>query len=122
MSQHSVLARTLVTDAPWHEGAFVQGVRLAQTSPSVLSSLFATRTLALFDTWPVEQHSSFLSGLLIGEELRAMAPTAGQPLLLVGSPTLTARYACALHSLGHRSQALHDQATWAGHAALARSL
>ena len=123
LSQHSVLSRTLVADAPWHEGAFVHGVQLAHTTPSELSGIFATRTLALFDTWPAEQHSSFLSGLLIGEELRAMAPAAGTaPILLVGSPLLTARYACALQALGRPSTALHDDATWAGHAALARSL
>ena len=121
LSQHSILSRTLPTDAPWHEDAFVQGLQLAQRTPSVLSSIFATRTLALFGSWPVEQHPSFLSGLLIGEELRAMA-RPGSAVLLVGSTLLTQRYAAALHSLGIHSQSLGDEATWAGHAALAQAL
>jgi 2-dehydro-3-deoxygalactonokinase len=121
LSQHSILSRTLPADAPWHEGAFVHGVQLAQRSPSVLSGIFATRTLALFDSLPAEQHPSFLSGLLIGEELRAMT-RPGSTVLLVGNALLTQRYAVALHSLGMASQSLSDEATWAGHAALAQQL
>ena len=92
LSQHSILSRTLPADAPWHETGFRHGVLLAQQTPSVLSSIFATRTLALFDTLPAEQHASFLSGLLIGEELRAMQPQRSSRLLLVGSAALTQRY------------------------------
>jgi 2-dehydro-3-deoxygalactonokinase len=121
LSQQSILSRTLPADAPWHEGAFLHGVQLAQRTPSVLSSIFATRTLALFGSLPAAQHPSFLSGLLIGEELRAMA-RPGSTVLLVGSALLTQRYAAALHSLGLGSQSLGDEATWAGHAALAQAL
>ena len=123
MGQHSILARTLQPDAPWSDSAFRQGVQLAQRTCSVLSSLFATRTLALFDTLPADEHASFLSGLLIGEELRAMCGRAVLgTVLLVGHATLTERYAQALALLGLPSQCLHDTATWAGHAALARTL
>ena len=125
LSQHSILSRTLVADAPWHEAAFVQAVQLAQRTPSVLSSLFGTRTLALFDTLPAAQHSSYLSGLLIGEELRAMAAGAhhpASPLLVVGNAALCARYTSALQALGHSARPLGDEATWAGHRALAHHL
>ena len=122
LSQHSILSRTLPADAPWHETGFRHGVLLAQQTPSVLSSIFATRTLALFDTLPAEQHASFLSGLLIGEELRAMQPDSIGALLLVGSAALTPRYQCALQALGLTARSLGDEATWAGHLALARHL
>jgi 2-dehydro-3-deoxygalactonokinase len=122
LSQHSILSRTLPTDAPWDKAVFGHAVQLAQDTPSVMSSIFATRTLALFDTLPLSSHPSFLSGLLIGEELRAMHPSPHTPLLLVGHPTLTARYACALHTLGRTGRCLGDEATWAGHRALARHL
>jgi 2-dehydro-3-deoxygalactonokinase len=121
LSQQSILSRTLPANAPWHEGAFVHGVQLAQRTPSVLSSIFTTRTLALFGSLPAAQHPSFLSGLLIGEELRAMA-RPGSTVLLVGSALLAQRYATALHSMGLSSQSLGDEATWAGHAALAQQL
>ncbi len=122
LSQHSILSRTLVADAPWHEDIFRQAVLLAQRTPSVLSSIFATRTLALFDTLPTAQHPSFLSGLLIGEELRAMRAHNSGTLLLVGSATLTLRYRCALQALGLDVLSFGDEATWAGHLALARHL
>lgn len=122
LSQHSILSRTLAADAPWHEDTFRQAALLAQRTPSVLSSIFATRTLALFDTLPSERHPSFLSGLLIGEELRAMQSHPHGVLLLVGSAALTLRYHCALQALGLNAQSLGDEATWAGHLALARHL
>ncbi len=122
LSQHSILARTLVADAAWHEATFRDAVLLARRTPSVLSSIFATRTLALFDTLPAEQHSSFLSGLLIGEELRAMQSHSHGTLLLVGNATLTHRYQCALQAMGLKAQSLGDEATWAGHLALTRAL
>ncbi len=122
LSQHSILSRTLPAEAPWHGVTFRHAVQLAQRTPSVLSSIFATRTLALFDTLPAEQHASFLSGLLIGEELRAMQAHNTDALLLVGSATLTSRYACALQTLGCSARSLGDEATWAGHLALAKHL
>ena len=122
LSQHSILSRTLPADAPLCEDTFCQAVLLAQRTPSVLSSIFATRTLALFNTLPAEQHPSFLSGLLIGEELRAMQAHSSGALLLVGSAALTHRYQCALQALGLSSRSLADEATWAGHLALAQHL
>ena len=122
LSQNSILSRTLPADAPFHEHTFAEAVRLAQRSPSVLSSIFATRTLALFDTLPAEHHPSFLSGLLIGEELRAMRPAHDAELLLVGSSGLTSRYQVGLQALGLQARCLGDEATWAGHLALARHL
>jgi len=125
LSQHSLLSRTLVADAPWHEAVFVQAVLLAQRTPSVLSSIFSTRTLALFDTVPAAQHASHLSGLLIGEELRAMhlaTPHDQAPLLQVGNAALCRRYALALQALGLTATSFGDEATWAGHRALANHL
>ena len=76
---------------------------------------------ALFDRLPREHLASHLSGLLIGEEVRT-ATRDSAPVLLVGSTALTTRYALALHALGQTCQVLTEEATWAGHAALARRL
>ncbi len=122
LSQPSFLSRTLPARAQWHEDTFIQAVLLAQRTPSVLSSIFATRTLALFDTLPTEQHPSFLSGLLIGEELRAMQIQSQGQVLLVGNAQLTIRYQSALQALGLHARCLSDEATWAGHQALAQHL
>jgi 2-dehydro-3-deoxygalactonokinase len=121
LSQHSILARTLVSDAPWNEASFVQAVEQAQSGPGLLAHAFGTRTSALFERLPPEALSSHLSGLLIGEELRAMQDMP-DPLVLVGNASLTARYALALRALGRTCTVLTHEATWAGLAALAKTL
>ena len=124
LSQHSILARTLTPSAELDEPVFLAAVALAQQGPGLLGHVFGTRTSALFERLRPEQQASHLSGLLIGEELRAISAhcSAGSPLLLVGSALLTQRYSLALAHLGRACSDIHEEATWAGHLALARSL
>lgn len=124
LSRHSILARTLDAEAPFDAPAFEAGVRRAQAGPSLLHLAFGTRTLALFETLPQAALASYLSGLLIGEELRAQALPAGsaQDILLIGSDTLTTRYASALALLGLRSRAFGAEASWAGLHAIAQGM
>jgi 2-dehydro-3-deoxygalactonokinase len=122
LRQHSILARTLpAEDGELHEEAFARGVRHAQDSGSLLHAAFSARTLALFERMPAQEMPSYLSGLVIGEELRAAAPAAGT-LVLVGSPALTRRYALALAQLGCASRSFGGEATWRGLHALARMM
>lgn len=124
LSRHSILARTVDAEAPFDAAAFEAGVRRAQAGPSLLHTAFGTRTLALFDAMPQAALSSYLSGLVIGEELRAQALPAGsaQEVLLIGSDTLTTRYASALALLDLRSRAFGAEATWSGLHAIAQGL
>ena len=124
LSQQSILARTLVPTTTLDEPVFRAAVELAQKGPGVLAHVFGTRTSALFDRLRPKQQASHLSGLLIGEELRAIATErkSGSPLLLVGSAALTERYRLALQCLGLPCTVINEEATWAGHLALARSL
>jgi 2-dehydro-3-deoxygalactonokinase len=122
LRQHSILARMLPPeDGPLDEAAFLQGVCQARTAGSLLASAFSARTLALFDRLAPAALASYLSGLVIGEELRACA-RPGEPVVLVGSPGLTGRYALALGALGSPARALGTEATWRGLHALARTL
>jgi 2-dehydro-3-deoxygalactonokinase len=122
MRQHSILARTMpAEDGPLDQAAFLRGVRHAQQARSLLHSAFSVRTLALFGRLAEAAQPSYLSGLVIGEELRARA-LHGTEVVLIGAPELTARYALALRSLGCASRCLGSEATWRGHWALARSL
>lgn len=119
LSQHSILARTLDADAPLNEAAFLAGVTRADNGQGLLHNAFGTRTLALFDRMPKAQLASYLSGLLIGDELRTQALQAGSEVVLIGSPALTQRYALALGAAGLRTRTLGAEATWAGLHALA---
>jgi 2-dehydro-3-deoxygalactonokinase len=124
LSQHSILARTLMPSADLDEPVFEAAVQLAQQGPGVLAHMFGTRTSALFDRLPPAQQASHLSGVLIGEELRAMAHEGHEDceLLVVGSQELTRRYRLALKQLSRPCRVIHDEATWAGHLALAQRL
>jgi 2-dehydro-3-deoxygalactonokinase len=122
LRQHSILSRTLpAEDGPLDEDAFLRGVRQARTAGSLLQAAFSARTLALFDRLPPPAQPSYLSGLVIGEELRAAAGTV-QHAVLVGSKALTTRNALALRAIGCDTSPLGAEATWRGLSALARTL
>jgi len=120
MSQHSILGKTLDLNGAFDEATFLQGVDQSQQVGSVLHHLFAVRTLGLFDRMSAAQLPSYLSGLLIGEELCTQAVNAdSSPLILIGNNTLTQRYSLALQHLGIACQSHGAEATWAGLFALA---
>ena len=120
MSQHSILSKTLDLNGAFDEAAFLQGVDQSQLPGSILHRLFAVRTLGLFERLSAAALHSYLSGLLIGEELRTQAVSANAaPLILIGSQALTLRYTLALRHLKIPCQSRGAEATWAGLFALA---
>lgn len=123
LRQHSILARTLpAEDGSLHEDAFDAGVAHALRSAGLLQSAFSVRTLALFDRMAQSQRPSYLSGIVIGEELRSRALRGTEHIVLIGAPALTQRYARALASLGVRSEAVAAQAGWRGLHDIARTI
>jgi 2-dehydro-3-deoxygalactonokinase len=125
MGQHSILGKTLDLGGTFDEAVFLQGIAQSQLPASVLHRLFSVRTLGLFERLSAAQLPSYLSGLLIGEELRAHAhasiPHGAGPVLVIGSQALTMRYTLALQHLNIPSQSWGAEATWAGLFALAAS-
>jgi 2-dehydro-3-deoxygalactonokinase len=120
LSQHSILGKTLDLNGAFDETAFLQGVDQSQTRGSVLHHLFAVRTLGLFERLSAAQLASYLSGLLIGEELRTHSVSGdSSPMILIGSHALTLRYTLALQHLGIACESRGAEATWAGLFALA---
>nr|WP_315136397.1 2-dehydro-3-deoxygalactonokinase [uncultured Limnohabitans sp.] len=126
MSQHSILGKTLDLNGAFDETAFLRGIDQSQQAGSVLNKLFAVRTLGLFERMSAAVLPGYLSGLLIGEELRTQVDTANKanaaPLILMGSDALTRRYTLALQHLGLTCQRRGAEATWAGLHALAVNL
>jgi len=82
--------------------AFMRGVRAAGESGAVgvTARLFSTRSLFLTGQLTTSQTLDYLSGLLIGEEIRSvlagLAGAACPPLVLLGDPRLCDRYRLAL--------------------------
>ena len=116
LRQHSILSRTL----PPAEGeldlvAFERGVGYAIQSGNLLHAAFSARTLSLFDRMPAQVLPSYLSGLVIGEELRSQEFAGdGAGLIVVGTDALTARYRLALQVLGIPAVVAGAEATWRG--------
>ena len=114
LSQHSILARTLDADASLDEAAFLRGMARAGNGQGLLHNAFGVRALALFGRLSPPESASYLSGLLIGEELRLQELPAGREVIAIGAAALTARYALALGQRGARVRTFGAEATWAG--------
>ena len=125
LAQQSLLARSIDGAADLDAAAFVEGVQRATSAPdaSLLATAFSVRTLGLFGRRTPGQLASLLSGLVIGEELRAMRPRWGdmRAIDLIGSVALCERYALALAEVGITTRSHGGEATWAGLHALARA-
>lgn len=122
LGTHSILSRTIDTRAPLDEAAFMLGVAQAGNNEGLLHNAFGARTLSLFGRMDAAELASYLSGLLIGEELRTQSLHAKGEVVLIGTPALTRRYELALHASGVASRTLGAEATWAGLHALSRTL
>ncbi|WP_431097654.1 2-dehydro-3-deoxygalactonokinase [Polaromonas aquatica] len=123
LRRHSILARMLPEDEPSLDAAaFDQGVTHALAGPGLLNSAFSTRTLSLFNRMKAEALPSYLSGLVIGEELKAQTLPRGEPVVVMGAEALTVRYEQALAHLGVPVQRVGAGATWRGLHAIAGTL
>jgi 2-dehydro-3-deoxygalactonokinase len=124
LRKHSILGRTMAEeDGALDEAAFLRGVLHARQAGSLLHGAFAARTSALFEQLPQAALPSYLSGLVIGEELRAqlLENSAGEPVI-VGNEALTQRYQLALSAFGLHGIRLGPEATWRGMWSLGRKL
>ncbi len=95
-------------DAP-DAAAFERGIQASGAAGGLSHHLFGVRTLGLFEGLTPAQAPSYLSGLLIGHELRALMPAAADVVHLIGDAALVQRYSAALSLLGMASQT-HGQA------------
>ncbi|QNH12714.1 2-dehydro-3-deoxygalactonokinase [Xanthomonas sp. SI] len=100
LRQHSLLARLMEADDAHFDGAgFDAGLQRSGEPGGLLHHLFGVRSLGLFERLSAAAAPSYLSGLLIGHELRARLPLAPSVHLIGGSGLLN-RYAHALRALG----------------------
>ncbi|WP_411878811.1 2-dehydro-3-deoxygalactonokinase [Polaromonas sp. YR568] len=123
LRRQSILARMLPEDEPALDAAaFGQGVAQALAGPGLLNTAFSTRTLSLFNRMSTKALPSYLSGLVIGEELKSQTLPRGEPVVVMGAEALTARYEQALSQLGVPVQRVGAGATWRGLRAIADTL
>jgi 2-dehydro-3-deoxygalactonokinase len=94
----TILGR-MMDDAPHDPTAFDEGLAHSAAPGHLLHHLFAVRTRGLMGKLEATSSASYLSGLLIGHEIRAAMPVHGEVTLL-GNATLSALYAHAITQCG----------------------
>lgn len=98
--KHSVLARLMPADEPpFDAAAFDGGLRRSGDAGGLLHHLFGVRTAGLLGQLSEARAPSYLSGLLIGHEVRAQTP-GPQRVHLIGNDRLLTVYAHALEAFG----------------------
>lgn len=124
LCNHTILGRLM--GARSHDAAaFLQGAELGQAGGYVLHDIFAARTQSLFDELRPDALAAYLSGLLIGHEVAAMAGRLdpGTTVGLIGGAALAERYRIVLESAGFKVETLDNAAvTTCGQLALARAM
>ncbi len=82
---------------------FAQGSARAAAGSGLLASLFPVRTAQVLENRTRQWARGYLSGLLLGHELREanLADAPSQTLQLIGAPELAERYGASLAAYGH---------------------
>lgn len=103
LREHTILGR-MMRDGPPNDEAFLAGVERAGTPGGLLHHLFGVRTQTLTGKLAETNGAAYLSGILIGHELRAELDGAGgEPVHLIGAPELMALYARAIAACGAKT-------------------
>lgn len=114
---HSILGRLMPAATRSDAAAFARGVGYGLSTGADLSrKLFSARTLGLFGELPAEGLADYLSGLLLGAEIRdalSRSPAATE-IGLIGEPGLCERYGAALEIAGVRAHAVPGDAAARG--------
>lgn len=111
LRHHSILGRLMSANADTHDpAAFAAGLHRATEPGGLLHHVFAARTRGLFGEIAANALPSYLSGILIGHEIAALAPgDSGDNsgvIHLIGAPRLVALYREALAACGRDSRIL----------------
>jgi 2-dehydro-3-deoxygalactonokinase len=113
---HTILGRTMQDGTATDHAAFDRGVARAAQAGGLLHHLFGVRAEALAGRLAPEAGASYLSGLLIGHEVRAalagLPPGAIVPV--IGAPDLTALYARAIEAGGAMAERINGEAAARG--------
>lgn len=96
---HTILGRGM-KHGPMAPAAFERGVARAAERGGLLHHLFGVRALGLTGGLADTEAASYLSGLLIGHEIKTALTDAVAPIHLVGAAALCGLYARALGTLG----------------------
>jgi 2-dehydro-3-deoxygalactonokinase len=112
----TILGR-MMNEAPPNAAAFARGIVRSGSAGHLLHQLFGVRTLGLMGELADDDSASYLSGVLIGHELRDALPPGGHAYL-IGAPALTELYREAIAQCGGTSTTLSSDAAASGLASI----
>jgi 2-dehydro-3-deoxygalactonokinase len=97
---HTILGR-MMREGPSDGAPFDEGVRRAGDPGGLLHHIFGARALVLAGRLAETDAAAYLSGILVGNEVRAaLAGQEGVVVHVIGAPDLTALYARAISAHG----------------------
>jgi len=115
LREATILGRMMAPGGTIDPDGFRRGVARAGAGGHLLHHLFGVRTLGLFGELDEAAAAGFLSGLLIGHEVRAAMDGPGEGRVkLVGDPALVGLYATAVGLCGGTAEVLEFDAAIAG--------
>lgn len=121
---HTILGR-MMADEGFSETGFRRGLEASAENGAgpgaLLHRIFSTRTLGLFGELEAADSADYLSGLLIGSEMRESMRQGAQDLVILGAHNLEVRYRMAADHLGIRCRAAPPDCAVAGLLAVART-
>lgn len=100
--RHSVLRHSTAAAAAFDPAVFAEGVAESRRQP-LAAALFRVRTRQVLDGHPAPANTAFLSGLLIGAELGALADSE-RPVIVAAGEALQIAYTAAAAELGFASR------------------
>lgn len=117
----TILGRLMAERTVQENKAFLRGVARSAEVGGLLHHLFGARTLPLTHQLEAEETASYLSGLLIGSEIRGTMPDRAH-VHLVGASHLCALYSRAIQACGGSATHSEEHATARGLASIGRRL
>jgi len=106
LTSTGTLAQLMKKDAPHDEAAFQRGLTVSEgaSAGGLLNRLFSVRSLGLFSELPGEALASYLSGILIGAELRDATAGLSGAVAVIGSSKMNELYVSALDAIGVKAE------------------
>lgn len=120
--EHGILGRTAGGERRRDDGAFRRGLAAGDAARGLAGDLFTARALVLDGLLDAAALAGYVSGLMIGHEVRTLLPAharAGDEVVVCGSAELTRRYRTALATHGVRTHDLPDDVVVRGLRAVA---
>jgi 2-dehydro-3-deoxygalactonokinase len=112
LKKHSILADLLAL--PAEPGpAFEAGVRQGLEGDDLTAELFSVRARTLLGKAPAGEASAYVSGLLIGADLKVgLRLAGGDEVVVVGRPDLTGLFCAALQAVGRPARTIDGEAAF----------